>query len=321
MTLSPETSVATWSTDSIDERERFSFWREVICRNVFNVSVQASPKRFSANISARSYGAFRFATCESTAYEIHRTQKDISNESADHYLVWLQLRGHTLLTQRNESIEFGCNDIVIADGRRPYHAILFDDDRYRRQAIAVLPRSIIEGRTPWLRRRPLHKFAASSVYTDLARRHLIQLTADDLTGAETGLLTENLCNLLALLGHTDTPVHHVQPELQLEAVLDYCRRNLRDPSLSPDHVAAQFGISTRTLDLRFEKMEKTFGRWLLEARLDACSKMLRNPLQAARSISAIAYGCGFNDLSHFNKAFRAQFGMPPGEWRGEFFKN
>lgn len=318
MTPGPEISKATWSTDSIEERERFSFWREVICRNVFNVSVQASPKRFSASITARSYGAFRFATCESTAYEIHRTQKDISNESADHYLVWLQLRGHTLLTQRNESIEFGCNDIVIADGRRPYHATLFDDDQYRRQAIAVLPRSVIESRTPWLRRRPLHKFAASSVYTDLARRHLIQLTSDDLTGAEIGLLTENLCNLLTLLGHGDTPVNRVQPELQLEAVLDYCRRNLRNPNLSPDIVAAQFDISTRTLHLRFEKIEKTFGRWLLEARLDACSDALRKPLRANRGISEIAYGCGFNDLSYFNKAFRARFGMPPGEWRAVF---
>ena len=89
---------------------------------MFTISVQAPPKRFSASITARSHGALRFAICESTAYDIDRTQKDISNESADHYLMDLQLRGHTLLTQANDAIEFGRNDIVIADGRRPYHA-------------------------------------------------------------------------------------------------------------------------------------------------------------------------------------------------------
>ena len=65
--------------------------------------------------------------------------------------MYLQLRGHTLLTQGNDAIESGRNDIVIADGRRPYHAPLFDDGQCRRQAIAVLPRPFIEARAPWLR--------------------------------------------------------------------------------------------------------------------------------------------------------------------------
>lgn len=314
------TGTTTWSTDAIDERERFSFWREMVCRNVFNVSVQAPPKRFSASITARSHGAFRFAMCESTSYDVDRTQKDISNESADHYLMYLQLRGHTHFTQADDSIEFGRNDIVITDGRRPYRAALFDDGQFRRQAIAVLPRSVIEGRAPWLRRRPLFKLASNSVYADLTRRHLLQLTADDLTGSELALLTENLCNLLALLDHTEAPISRVQPELQLEALLDFCRRNLHNPALSPDFVAAQFGISTRTLHLRFEKFEQTFGRWLLDARLDASCHALRKLRQHDRSISQIAYNCGFNDLSHFNKSFRTRFGASPSEWRAELLK-
>ena len=182
----------------------------------------------------------------------------------------------------------------------------------------MLPRSITEGRAPWLRRRPLFKLASNSVYADLTRRHLLQLTADDLSESEVALLTENLCNLLALLDHPDIPINRVQPELQLEALLDFCRRNLHDPALSPDLVAAQFGISTRTLHLRFEKFEQTFGRWLLDTRLDASCNALRNSRQHTCSISEIAYSCGFNDLSHFNKSFRMRFGTSPSEWRAEF---
>jgi AraC-like DNA-binding protein len=315
--MKPAIGTTTWSTDSIDERERFSFWREMVCRNAFNISVQAPPERFFASITARSHGSLRFAMCESSAYETDRTRRDIANESEDHYLMYLQLRGHTLVTQPNDSIEFGRNDIVIADGRRPYHADLFDDGHCRRQAIAVLPRSVIEERAPWLRRRPLFKVASHSIYVDLTRRHMLQLAADDLTERELLLLTENLCNLLALLDHTEIPINRVQPELQLEALLDFCRRNLHDPALSADFVAAQFGISTRAVHLRFEKLERTFSRWVLDARLDACSTSLRDPLQQPRAISEIALSCGFNDLSHFNKSFRTRFGMPPSEWRAE----
>jgi AraC family transcriptional activator of tynA and feaB len=184
----------------------------------------------------------------------------------------------------------------------------------------VLPRALIEARAPWLRRRAVSKLASNSVYVDLTRRHLLQLTADDLTEGELALLTENLCNLLALLDHPDIPINRVQPELQLEALLDFCRRNLHDPALSPDFVAARFGISTRTLHLRFEKLEQTFGRWLLDARLDASCNALRDPRHTC-NISEIAYSCGFNDLSHFNKTFRTRFGVSPGEWRAEFLKN
>jgi AraC family transcriptional activator of tynA and feaB len=73
----------------------------------------------------------------------------------------------------------------------------------------------------------------------------------------------------------------------------------------------------RTLHLRFEKLGQSFGRWLLENRLDACGKALRDPHQQSGSISDIAYRWGFNDLSHFNKTFRARFGMAPSEMRAE----
>jgi AraC family transcriptional regulator, positive regulator of tynA and feaB len=71
----------------------------------------------------------------------------------------------------------------------------------------------------------------------------------------------------------------------------------------------------RTLHARFSQIGQTFGRWLLDARLDACGTALRDAHQRNLNISEIAYRTGFNDLSHFNKAFRARFGMTPRDWR------
>jgi AraC-like DNA-binding protein len=85
--------------------------------------------------------------------------------------------------------------------------------------------------------------------------------------------------------------------------------------LSPQAVAAHFGISVRTLHLRFEALGQSFGRWVLGSRLDGCCRSLGDPGQRNASISDIAYRWGFNDLSHFNKRFRSRFGMSPREWR------
>ena len=67
--------------------------------------------------------------------------------------------------------------------------------------------------------------------------------------------------------------------------------------------------------MRFKQIGQTFGRWVRDNRLEACRTALRDENQRALNISQIAYRWGFNDLSHFNKTFRARFDQSPREWR------
>ena len=66
-----------WSTDTIPERERFSFWREIICNTIFSISPEAPSERFSARVRVRSAGPLRFAMCQSTSYEIIPARKHL----------------------------------------------------------------------------------------------------------------------------------------------------------------------------------------------------------------------------------------------------
>jgi AraC family transcriptional regulator, positive regulator of tynA and feaB len=184
------------------------------------------------------------------------------------------------------------------------------------RVVAVVPHEMIDTRAPWLR-KACRKIAPSSPFAALARRHLLQLTVgrDGLEQGEAKLLTDNLCNLLALASARDTVASARPPELQLAALLAFLRQNLGNPELSPRMVAGRFGISVRTLHLRFRSVGRTFSRFVLDSRLDGCGKALRDSRQLGCSISELAYSWGFNDLSHFNKAFRARFDMAPGEWR------
>jgi AraC-like DNA-binding protein len=70
--------------------------------------------------------------------------------------------------------------------------------------------------------------------------------------------------------------------------------------------------SARTLRLsprylnQLLKAEQTYLECLiLRRRLDAVAAALRNPSMATRSISTLALAFGFNDLSHFSKAFHS----------------
>ena len=106
--------MVSWSTDTINERERFSYWRDMICNTLFSISPEAPSECFSARIKVRNCGLLRFAVCQSTSYEIIRTSRDIARAPSDHYTIYLQVRGQTAIHQRGESISFQRSDIVMS---------------------------------------------------------------------------------------------------------------------------------------------------------------------------------------------------------------
>jgi AraC-like DNA-binding protein len=236
----------------------------------------------------------------------------LSNAGLDHYSIYLQLGGRALSARGEEIIELDAGDIGFCDGRRPLRARFAG-----RCAVAVVPRAMIEQRAPWLGHRPHLKLAPSARFSENLRLHMSQLTAENsaLSESEIGLLADSLCNLVALAAADGIPSRRLQPELQIESLLAFCRQNLHDADLTPQHAADHLGISLRTLHSRFHQIGQTFGHWLLDNRLQGCGAALRDPNQRALNISEVAYRWGFNDLSYFNRAFRAQFGMTPGDWR------
>jgi AraC-like DNA-binding protein len=131
------------------------------------------------------------------------------------------------------------------------------------------------------------------------------------SGGDAAIRDDDLFNVLRLSLAHGIPAAALRPDVRLTALLGYCRDNLTNPELSPQMVAAHFGISVRTLHLRFAQIGQSFGRWLLGHRLEACRAALRDPAQQGASIAEIAYRCGFNDLSHFCKVFRTRFGETP----------
>jgi AraC-like DNA-binding protein len=52
----------------------------------------------------------------------------------------------------------------------------------------------------------------------------------------------------------------------------------------------------------------TPGKWLLNKRLDQAANQLVN---SEENITQISFACGFEDVSHFSRAFRNKFGVPP----------
>jgi len=305
--------VAVLCTDHAPVRQRFELWREGV-RHLFGVAAEArSDQEFSGRAFLRSSGPFRFLTSESTGFQARWHRRDLDGPIADCYSIMLQLNGQTISTRDEETMAFAAGDIGFCDGRRRQLSASFGGCF----TVAIVPRAMVDRRAPWLRNRPLMKLGPDVRFSENVRLLMMELTSDrvSLSESQTGLLVDSFCNLLALASAEGLPPKRMQGELQMEALLSYCRRNLGNAELSPQQAADHLGISVRTLHSRFKQTGRSFGRWLLESRLEGCSVALRDPGQRTLNISEIAWRWGFNDLSYFNKAFRAQFDMTPGEWR------
>jgi AraC-like DNA-binding protein len=112
------------------------------------------------------------------------------------------------------------------------------------------------------------------------------------------------------LRHTDAVRGAVQRSLILR-IKDYINQRLWDSTLGPVEVAAAVNISTRYLHKLFEVEHHTVSLYIRARRLDLARRALLDPRLADRSISTIAYSCGFGDLSGFNRAFKGAFGVTP----------
>lgn len=306
--------MTSWTTETVQAQESFSYWREVVCQTVLNVATEHPSNGFSAKIAGRSFGPLRFASFESTSHGIVRTKRHVATAPEASYLVSLQIWGRSNIAQDEESFCLGPGEIAIVDGQQPFR-VGFPGSVNR--ILAVIPREMLSQRAPWMKDTlACRKIASSSPYGDLARRHLLHLSKGECPSqSEAVLMTENLCNLLALASAREVRTSSLGPELMMQSIFAFCRQHLHNPELSPAIVASHFGISVRTLQLRFQQSGTSFGRWLLECRLEACGKALKDPRRQGHSISTIAYSWGFNDLSHFNKAFRIRFGSSPRQWR------
>jgi AraC-like DNA-binding protein len=134
-----------------------------------------------------------------------------------------------------------------------------------------------------------HALAQPTV--DLIRAALISLTSDDSLMREPRAVT---------LGH----------RMRL-----FLRQHVHDPDLSADVIASRFGVSRRTVYTVLRQEGISLGDWIRSERLRSAAEWLRSSSHDSASIGAIARLAGFADQSTFARAFRAEQGSTPSEYR------
>jgi AraC-like DNA-binding protein len=264
------------------------------------------------------------ATAGPAPVSVERTPAFIRDVWSDTYKVELLLSGNLVVAQDDREAVLRPGDFAVCDMTRPLRLGLpgLADTRLMallvpRALVAIAPHEV--ARLTAVRMATEHRTAGlvSTVLQRLAR-HL-----DEYDGAEAVRISTVVVDLLAtaFAGCLDLPeigTPEQRREMLRHRVYGYIEERLGDPRLSPATIAAAHHVSLRYLYKMFEADGATVAGWIRHRRLEGCRRDLCDPRLVGRPVSAIAARWGFRDATHFSRAFRGAFGVPPARFRDTY---
>jgi AraC-like DNA-binding protein len=120
---------------------------------------------------------------------------------------------------------------------------------------------------------------------------------------------------LARPADTGTPIENGDTQssrARIDTILSFIYRNYDNPKLTIEQTAAAVGLSKYYFARFFKiRMGITFHNYLTVLRVTLAKKYL---LTTDRSVTDIAWRCGFSNLTTFDRLFKARTGIPPSRY-------
>ncbi|MER7901441.1 helix-turn-helix domain-containing protein [Streptomyces sp. NPDC096046] len=304
------------------------YWREAIGRTYqeltsvrLDISTPTDDPYMGA-IYAGPVGPLGIATTHGDPLQVRQPLPAAPGSGGDHLNFCLQDSGSLVIEQNRETTVLTPGTLTLFDTARPYTVTYPAPFRMH---VFQVPRRLLIVRPADLARMTAVPVAPDSDAASLVIPFLTGLAANKGRFAPHigDQLARNAADLLATLiaerldrqaPETGVDAAATALRVRLRAFID---RHLADPDLSPQTIADAHHISVRYLHRLFEHEGATVGRWILRRRLQAARGDLGRGGPAGPTVTAVAQRWGFTSASHFSRAFRATYGVPPSEWRAD----
>lgn len=308
------------SSNGMDGSDRVDLWRETTAQVAFPLTLRESDG--DDQLIVRPLGANAMIDMRLNSRLTERSHSDIVKKSGDCIVIAHQRSGETLIQSRGgrNSIELKPGDMVVVDPDQPFvHASNTGYSlrvwAFPRAALSHVPTLVDQcGGVIRLPDEGPGKLVRTFV-NELGSQidGLLPIAAEAFAAQAAQILSIALSPRMVADGAEAT--HNAAASVRLLHLHNVIERRLGDPLLSVARIAADCGISPRTVHYVFDSSGTTFAKHVLGRRLDSVRAALCNPRNAFASIAELAFACGFNSLSNFHLRYRERFGEAPGETR------
>jgi AraC-like DNA-binding protein len=316
--VGPEQGIR-FSTDTLPERDRLAYLREVFGRSIIGMDLeplQGRPLRWAA--SRHAFDGLLAISAHTNGIVSRRTRPLLADGNDD-LLLMINLSGVCLASQVGRECRLNAGSAVLMSGAdvggfvrpRPTRFLTLFVPRRRLSAMAVNPQDALARPIP----ADTEALRLLVDYVETALRKQ-RLTSPELRQ----LFATHVQDLIALaVGATretgEAARRRGLPAVRLSAIKGDIVSRLNNEGLCVAETAVRRGVTPRYVQMLFESEGTTFTQYVLEQRLARALRMLADPHHQGRTISAIAFEVGFGNLSYFNRTFHRHFGMTPSDAR------
>lgn len=302
---------ATIDTQGLASKDRFAFWSETICRH-FSPSDNELVGRsadFHARMQRRSLGAIGVSKLSSTPQVSVRSRQSLRRDPLDHFFLSFVQSGRGVMRQGGREAVQEAGDMMLYDSASPFEYRWETD--YAGYWVK-LPRSLLLNRMPGAEAMTARSIAVTAPVGRLVGNMVEEAYNLDLGDGSS--ISHRIASTLTELIAAAFEAHAgVDPQTstryvsQLDRAKSYILSHLEDGDLNSDTLVRELGVSRRTLTRIFATEGTTPSRWIWQKRLELSHDMLVDG--RVRRVTDVALACGFTDISHFSRAFKARFGI------------
>jgi len=309
---------SAFSTAAVHPRDRFDYWQFATRERIADHdSWTPSRESFSAELSVGQVGSLGLVASRNSPLEVVCTTRHAARSDPNEVLLFCALTGRVLLDQSDRRTSAESGSLLCVDPRLAHTMHFLDSPSV---LILKVPRAELEvrlGSNLDIGACRIEPTSPQHRLTLFFARNLAELSGTLDTSAE-DTIASHAIDLIALsLGNTAEwrgrfPANKSQLVWRIHRTVE---ARLKDTDLNPQRIAECVGISVRQANKLLAEQGSSLMRLVQTKRLACCRRALEDPGQSHRSVSEIALGWGFSDLTHFGRSFKKAFGILPSDIR------
>jgi AraC-like DNA-binding protein len=302
-----------FDTETLPQAQRYAAWRDAICDVYVHVDVKATrPENYRGFIREAKFGEVALTDILLSEQRIRRNRQHISKLDKECYYLQLIHKGNISVVQRGETHRSNAARGAIFSAAEQYE--LYGHGEVR-SFYLELPRDEFAQRFPRERIPVSASLNTAQGLGRIATEFCASLAAEG-TKLDEGMragLGSQLMDMLAftlLASEGDMPAAEgAVKKARLLSVQQWIEAHIADPRLTLERIAGANGMSLRYLHVLFEACDMSVSEWIWNRRVQLAYDGLAKG--DGRSITSIAYDCGFSSSAHFSTMFRRKYGVSP----------
>jgi len=305
------------STEQVAPKERIPYWKDIIWQQLGRLRSEArSEGEFRGRLAWCDTGDVKLCPLSASSHRVARTPDLIRQDDRGFLKVVFQMEGSTWFEQGGRKTLLNPGEWSIYDTMKAYTVSNTSDIE---QLVLLVPREKVLAAHLNPDELLVQRYDARSgigrLAGELMHKALDEIESCSAESAET--IGEAVAQLLrqSLMERAGRPTSLTLREALRDRIKTYILRNLRDPELSIDRIAAALRCSKRNLHKAFSNDGATLSDTIWRLRLEHCRRDLVSPACAWKSITEIAFSWGFSSATHFSKAFKEAYGTSPKLYR------